>query len=143
MTARLTPTEEPVVKVLQYLDAFNKGDTKAMSACFAVPGFILDGVTPRVWTGATATEDWYRDKLVDAAHSGVNDYFATLGSPLHFDMTADSAYVLMPASITFNVRGEQVTQSGAIFSVALRRFADEWRIAAWAWAKGKTSISNA
>jgi hypothetical protein len=36
----------------------------------------------------------------------------------------------------------QVTQSGAIFSVALRRFADEWRIAAWAWAKGKTSITS-
>jgi hypothetical protein len=30
-----------------------------------------------------------------------------------------------------------VTQTGAIFTVALRQLAQGWRIAAWAWAKGK------
>jgi len=34
------------------------------------------------------------------------------------------------------VRGKQMTQSGAVFTVALRNIADGWRIAAWAWAKG-------
>jgi hypothetical protein len=31
---------------------------------------------------------------------------------------------------------KQITQSGAIFTVALRKVNEEWRIAAWAWAKG-------
>jgi hypothetical protein len=36
----------------------------------------------------------------------------------------------------FKLRGKQVTQTGAVFTVALRKSADGWRIAAWAWAKG-------
>jgi hypothetical protein len=38
--------------------------------------------------------------------------------------------------MTFNLQGKQVTQTGAIFTVALRKLADGWRISAWAWAKG-------
>ena len=32
--------------------------------------------------------------------------------------------------------GKQITQTGATFIVALRKLHDEWRIGAWAWAKG-------
>jgi hypothetical protein len=39
--------------------------------------------------------------------------------------------------MTFTLRGRPVTQTGAIFTVALRQLAQGWRIAAWAWAKGK------
>jgi hypothetical protein len=38
--------------------------------------------------------------------------------------------------MTFNLRGKQVMQTGAMFTVALRKFDGEWRIAAWAWSKG-------
>lgn len=38
--------------------------------------------------------------------------------------------------MTFDVKGTKVTQSGALFTVALRKIAEEWRVAAWAWAKG-------
>ncbi len=38
--------------------------------------------------------------------------------------------------MTFKVHGKQVTQTGATFMVALRKLNEEWRIAAWAWAKG-------
>ena len=48
----------------------------------------------------------------------------------------DSAYVVVPATMTFKGHGEQVTQTGAVFTVALRKLAEGWRIAAWAWAKG-------
>jgi hypothetical protein len=50
--------------------------------------------------------------------------------------TGDSAYVVAPATMTFDLNGTPVTQSGATFTVALRRFTDSWRIAAWAWSKG-------
>jgi len=65
-----------------------------------------------------------------------------LGEPLHVQITGDSAYVLVPATMSFNLRGQQVTQSGATFTVALRKFEDGWRIASWAWAKG-TAQSHA
>ncbi len=129
-------TADPVTAVHQYLDAFNKGDVKAMAACFAVSGSILDGLAPHVWHGSTACGDWYRDVLVAAKHEGATDYLVVIGDALHANVTRDSAYVVAPATMTFKVHGRQITQSGAVFTVALRKHENGWRITAWAWAKG-------
>src|SRR5689334_820185 len=134
------PASDPVATIRQYIEAFNKADAKAMAACFAVPGSILDGMAPHVWSGPTATEDWYRDVLAECARHGASDYSVTLGTPLHATVTGESAYVVFPATMTFKIHGKQVTQSGAIFTTALCNSADGWRIAAWAWAKGQPSI---
>jgi ketosteroid isomerase-like protein len=132
----VAPAEDPVSAVSRYIDAFNRGDVKTMAACFAVPGSILDGMAPHVWHGATATEDWYRDVLAEGAHHGASDYFVTIGTPMHANVTGDAAYVVVPATMTFQIRGKQMTQTGAIFTTALRKTADGWRIASWAWSKG-------
>ena len=128
--------QEPMAVVRQYIDAFNKGDAIGMAATFAVPSFILDGMAPHVWHGPTATQDWYRDVLIEGKQHGASDYFVALHEPMHNDVTGDSAYVVVPAAMTFKVGGKQVAQSGAVFTVALRKQAEGWRIAAWAWAKG-------
>ena len=125
-------TSDPMVAVRQYIAAFNKGDANVMAETFAVPGSILDGMAPHVWHGPTATQDWYRDVLVEGKQHGASDYVVTLGEPLHNNITGDSAYVVVPATMTFNVGGKQVTQSGAVFTVALRKLAEGWRIPAWA-----------
>lgn len=127
---------DPVAAMRQYIDGFNKGDVKVMAATFAVPGSILDGMAPHVWQGSTATQDWYRDVLVEGEQHGASGYFVALGEPLHNNITGDSAYVVVPATMTFKVRGAQVTQAGAVFTAALRKLPEGWRIAAWAWAKG-------
>ena len=127
---------EPMTAVRKYVDAFNKGDQAAMANTFAVPGFILDGMAPHVWQGMSATDNWYRDVLSEGKQHNVSDYFITLGEPLHNNVTGDSAYVVVPATMTFKSRGKQFEQSGAIYTVALRKEAAGWRIAAWAWAKG-------
>jgi hypothetical protein len=129
--------QNPLAAVRHYIDAFNRGDQQGMAAAFAVPASILDGMAPHVWHGPTATLDWYRDVLLEGEHHGASGYHVTLAEPLHDNVTGDSAYVVVPAIMTFEVRGKQVTQTGAIFTVALRRVAGGWRIAAWAWAKGK------
>jgi hypothetical protein len=72
MTAQVS-AEDALAVVRHYIDAFNNGDPKAMAACFAVPGSILDGMAPHIWHGPTATEDWYRDVLVEATHHGATD----------------------------------------------------------------------
>jgi hypothetical protein len=129
-------TENPLAAVHQYIDGFNKGDAQLMAATFAVPGLILDGMAPHVWQGPTATQDWYRDVLVEGEQHGASGYLVTLGEALHNKITAESAYVVVPATMTFKVDGKQITQTGAVFTVALRKFIDGWRISAWAWAKG-------
>jgi hypothetical protein len=114
-------TREPMAAVRQYLDGFNKGDVEVMAETFAVPASILDGMAPYLWHGPTATQDWYRDVLFEGKQHGASDYFVTLGEPLHNNVTGDSAYVVVPATMTFKVGGKQVTQSGAFFTVALRK----------------------
>lgn len=127
--------QDPLAAVHQYIDGFNKGDAQLMAATFAVPGSILDGMAPHVWQGPTATQDWYRDVLTEGEH-GASGYLVTLGEALHNKITAESAYIVVPATMTFKVHGKQITQTGAVLTVALRKLADGWRIAAWAWAKG-------
>ena len=129
-------TTNPLAVVQQYIDAFNKGDREGMSAAFAVPGSILDGMAPHLWLGPTASRDWYRDVLIEGEQHGASDYFVTLGEPLHNNITGDSAYVVVPATMKFKVQNQEILQTGAMFTVALRKLAEGWRIAAWAWAKG-------
>ena len=126
----------PLAAVQQYIDAFNKGDSEAMSAFFAVPGSILDGMAPHLWLGPTASQDWYREVLIEGEQHGASDYFVTLGEPLHNNITGDSAYVVVPATMKFKVQNQEILQTGAMFAVALRKLAEGWRIAVWAWAKG-------
>ena len=141
MATHATPMQDPVSVIRQYIDGFNKGDASALASFFAVPGSILDGMAPHVWSGPTATQDWYRDALIEAEHLDVSGYFVTLGEPLHNNVTGDAAYVVLPATMKFNMKDKQVTQSGALFTVALRRIDGGWRIASWAWTKGNPKIS--
>ena len=92
--------DDPMAAARKYVDAFNQGDAAGMATTFAVPGSILDGMAPHVWQGPTATQDWYRDVLVEGKQHGASDYFITLGEPLHNNVTGDSAYVVVPATMT-------------------------------------------
>jgi ketosteroid isomerase-like protein len=131
----MTPAE-PFAIVRQYIDGFNRGDVKTMEDVFAIPGVILYGLAPHVWEGPRATRDWYRDALAATQEEGLTDYYVDLGEPLHVEVTGDSGYIVVPATMTFKVHGRRMTQSGAVFTIVLRRQAEGWRIRAWAWAKG-------
>jgi ketosteroid isomerase-like protein len=126
----------PMEAVRSYADAFNKGDVKAMAALFDASGSILDGMAPHVLQGPTACQDWCEDVLEEGEQQGAEGYFIAFGEPSHVDVAGDSGYVVVPATMTFKLRGRQITQSGAIYTVALRKVPAGWRIRAWAWAKG-------
>ncbi|HYX47301.1 MAG TPA: nuclear transport factor 2 family protein [Sphingomicrobium sp.] len=136
---RLATSDDPAAVVRRYVDAFNCGDAGGMAECFASRGSILDGMAPHLWVGQSAPSDWYRDVLIEGEHLGAGDYHATLGEPAHNNVTGDSAYLVFPASMTFSVKGQKIRQDGATFTFALRKEAGGWRIAAWAWAKGKAT----
>ncbi len=125
--------------VRQYVDAFNNGDSAAMSAACDDPMQILDGMSPHVWQGPTSAEDWYADALAEGEHLGVTDYHIGLGEPRHVDVSGYHAYVVVPATFDYNRQGKQVNQTGAFFTVALRKFGEEWRLTAWTWTKGTTT----
>ena len=57
----MSDSNDPMAAVLRYVDAFNDGEAKAMAAACADPMQILDGMSPHVWQGKTASEDWWSD----------------------------------------------------------------------------------
>ncbi len=132
----MASTTDPMETVRHYIDSFNKSDVIGMAAACDVPMTILDGMAPHVWHGPTATQDWYRDVLAEGEHAGASGYLITLGEPRHLNVTGDCGYVVVPATMTFRMQGTTVTQTGSTFTVALRKLDAEWRVMAWAWAKG-------
>jgi ketosteroid isomerase-like protein len=132
----MSSSNDPMTAVLVYVDAFNNGDAKAMAAVCDDPMQILDGMSPHVWQGPTASEDWWRDVLKEGKHLEASGYNIALGEPRHVDVTGDYVYVVVPAAMTFILRGKRVNQTGAVFTVGLRRVDTQWRLTAWAWTKG-------
>ena len=116
-------TNDPIAAVRKYIDGFNKGDAEVMAETFAVPGSILDGMAPHVWHGATAARDWYRDVLIEGGQHGASDYVVTLGEPLHNNITGDSAYIVVPATMSFKVGGKQI---GGNLELSLRSRSASW-----------------
>ena len=51
-------------------------------------------------------------------HLGASGYSITLGDPRHVDENGDNAYVVVPATMTFDLRGQQITQTGSVYTVA-------------------------
>ena len=81
----MSSSNDPMAAVRQYVDAFNNGDAQAMAAACADPMQILDGMSPHVWQGPTAAEDWWRDVLTEGEHLGASGYRIALGEPRHVD----------------------------------------------------------
>ena len=135
----MSDSNDPMVAVLHYVDAFNNGDAKAMAATCADPMQILDGMSPHVWQGSTASEDWWADVRAEGEHLGASGYRITLDEPRHVDVTGGYGYVVVPTTMSFTLQGKQVTQTGSVFTVALRKVDADWRLTAWAWAKGTAS----
>ena len=129
------PSAAAMAAIRAYIDAFNKGDPKAMTAVCADPMPILDGMSPHVWQGPTASEDWWRDVLAENERVGASGNHITLAEPpRHADITGDYAYIVLTATYSENRQGKQVTVPG-LYTVVLRKVGPEWRLTAWAWTK--------
>jgi ketosteroid isomerase-like protein len=121
--------------VNQFVDAFNKGDTKTAAAMCADQTSIIDEFPPHEWHGAGACLTWMNDYDADAKKNGITDGVVTLGKPLHVDVTGDRAYVVVPADYAFKKKGVAVKESGSLLTVALQNVSAGWRVTAWSWAK--------
>ena len=134
-SASASDRTDVVAVVNQFLDGFNKGNTKAVLATCAAEVAIIDEFSPYVWQGASACSDWADDFAAHAKKNGITDPVVTLGKPRHVDLDVDHAYLVIPANFRFKVKGKPASETGSIFTVALRKWPTGWRITGWAWAK--------
>jgi ketosteroid isomerase-like protein len=121
--------------VHKFVDSFNKGDLKALTATCADQASIIDEFPPHEWHGAGACAKWTDDYDADAKKNGITDGMVTLGAALHIDVTADFAYVVVPANYKFKKNGKLVQETGSMLTIALQKSEAGWRMTGWAWAK--------
>jgi hypothetical protein len=124
-----------MVAVRQFVDGFNKGDTKMALAACADQASIIDEFPPHEWHGAGACANWMNDYDADAKKNGITDGIVTLRTPKHLEITADRAYVVIPSNYSFKRNGKPVQEVGSMFTFALQKSVAGWRITGWAWAK--------
>lgn len=119
----------------QFVDGFNRGDTKMAVAACADETSILDEFPPHEWHGAGACAKWLTDFDADAKKNGITDGVVTLRKASHVDVNSDYAYVVVPANYTFKQKGKPVSEVGSIITLSLKKSAAGWLITGWAWAK--------
>lgn len=119
--------------VNQFVDGFNKGDTKAMLAACADQTAIIDEFPPHEWHGAGACAKWIADYDAYGKKEGITDGVVKLTSTRHMAVTADRAYVVTVANYDWKEKGKPMKETGATFTFALVKVGAGWRISGWSW----------
>jgi len=119
----------------EFVDTFNKGDTKGAVAACADAVAIVDEFAPFVWHGTGACATWMKDYEADAVRRGITDGVVTLGTPLHVDVDGDHAYLVIPSTYAFKLKGKAVKETESLFTFAMLKGPKGWRIVGWSWAK--------
>jgi hypothetical protein len=135
LPAAATEKTDVMTTLRKSIDNFNKGDVKAFTAACADQASVIDEFPPYAWHGAGACAKWADDYAADAKKNGITDGVVILGAPLHVDVIADRAYVVVRANYRFKQNGKWVQETGSMLTIALQKSEAGWRMAGWAWAK--------
>lgn len=119
--------------VRQFVDGVNRNDLKSATAACAPQSSVIDEFPPHFWQGDGCAQ-WATDFQAANKAQGITDVTVTLFVPTRVAVDGNTAYVVAPANDTYKQHGKPVTESGATFTVALKRIAGSWKIVAWAWA---------
>ena len=132
-----TASEKTDVMALvhQFVDAFDKGDTKSAIAACADDVLIIDDVAYYEWHRADACSRAVEAYDADARKNGITDGFVTLGKARHINVGEGHAYVVIPMDYVFKRKGIEVREIGSTLTIALQKQPAGWRIAGWAYAK--------
>jgi ketosteroid isomerase-like protein len=119
----------------RYVASFNKGDVKG--ANLAICGdqvTVVDDIPPYEWQGADGCSKWLEDSNAYAKANGITNARLTLGKPRQVAVTANHAYVVVPATFSFDMNGKPMKESGAIWTLVLQKGGSGWRSIGSAWA---------
>jgi ketosteroid isomerase-like protein len=119
--------------IRQFIDAFNRGDTKAAMATYAKGDIqIIDEFAPHRWFGPHAPEDWAAEYDKHAQTTGVTDGRVTYSAPTRIELEGDVAYVVMPTAYLYKEHGVAMAEEGQVTAV-VHEEAGGWKMRAWTW----------
>ena len=133
--AAATDKSDVMSVIHQWVDGFNKGDAKSASAACADQTSIIDDFPPHEWHGSGACAKWFSEFQAATKAEEGTDYVCTLGKARHLEVTADHAYVVIPAGLAYNKKGAAVKETSTI-TMSLQKGPSGWRITGWSWADG-------
>jgi ketosteroid isomerase-like protein len=134
-TSALASDKDDVMAVLtQWNDA---DSAKSISSC-ADDASVIDDFPPFEWRGAGACANWSKAFDGFAQKNGITDPVGTIGKPKQFVVNGDRAYVVLPATFGYTMKGKPVKLT-AIAAFSLHKTAAGWRITAWSWATTNVS----
>ena len=138
-----TPDAQLTAPIRQFVDSFNKGDSKAAAATHVTTDLaIIDEVAPHLWTGAGAFKAWSDDLASDAQKRGLTDQSVTIGEPTRQEVAGDRAYVIVPAVYSFKDHGVSMSEP-AQWTFVLKKGEGGWKIAGWTWTGPKPQPDKA
>ena len=123
-----------MVPVKQFVNGFNKGDSKSSIAACEDDLSIVDDFAPYEWHGKGAMTRWLQDIESFAKKNGVSEERVTLGKDWHSETTGDRAYLVIPITVAYKMKGKPMKDRG-VFTIALHKGSTGWRISAWSFAK--------
>jgi ketosteroid isomerase-like protein len=120
--------------VQQWVNSFNTRDTQMALATCADQTSIIDDIPPYEWHGPDACSKWISDWEVNAKKNEISDAKVSLNKLRYFEVTGDRAYVVVPANITYKLKGKQVKEPVGRVTLILQKITADWRIIGWSWA---------
>lgn len=112
--------------------AFNRGDMKGWIATCGPSAGIIDEIPPHSWQGASACADWWRSFESFANSNRITDANVSTGTPWHLEVTARTAYMVVPATYSYRQNGKAQRESG-IFTVSFKKTLNGWLMSGWTW----------
>jgi hypothetical protein len=105
---------------------------------------IIDEITPFTWSGPKAFDTWGKALDDSDKAAGNTDDLVTDGKPIRVVVSADRAYVVLPAWYTFKQK-DVVMRETAQMAFTLQKGKTGWLITSFAWlgAKPKTVVAAA
>jgi len=116
----------------QFLDAFNKGDLKAVKALMPAES-IMDDVPPFIWQGPGAFDAWLAAAHQDDVQMKITDASSIFDPPTYVRIEGDNAYAVFPDHYRYKKAGVPVSEDGT-FTLVARKTSNGWRIIASAYA---------
>ncbi len=134
----LASDESDVMAVVKaYLADMNNGNVADFTKRCAPQAVILDDFPPHVWQGANACTEWLNALVAYDAKTGVAPEALTIGAPRRLSVDGDHAYAVLPAGYKYTLQGKPVDETHSVWTIALQKMADGWRVTGWAWAQGE------
>lgn len=123
-----------IATITKYNSEFNKGNAAAAAALCTPQAYIIDDFAPHEWQSAGTCADWAAALAAYDKKNNITGEAVTLGTPWHVSVTADRGYAVYPTHYSYKLNGKPVTEQG-VWTFALQKLAEGWRIKAWAWAQ--------